>query len=84
MSECERKEIVDSLKFVWMTFYQDDFSFNEITTKIKKGVHLDHLLIIDSEDHARPEAKVLIAPSKCISSTIIRQRVYESFNNSKR
>lgn len=80
MTYLERSLILSSICTVSKVIPQDTF---DLPYKFLKGIYGDMITIFDSEEHAREGADVLIPKTPGISSTIIRQRIYESFNNSQ-
>lgn len=76
MNQEQRKEIVLNLKSVDNAMFQDsfEFSFQIIST----------CTIFDSEEHKRPGAIFYIPRTEGISSSQIKEKIYENINNRKR
>ena len=81
----DRCEIVSSIKYVHKVVPQHRFSFTNCTWLTAfKALQGNEFIIFDNERHSREMADVLIPYMKCVSSTLIRRRIYENFNHSKR
>lgn len=73
----ERKEVLESIRWVAHVIPQDDFEYGHSVMSIKSFWKED-FIIFDSEEHKREGADVIVPRTQGISSTNIKRRVYEN------
>lgn len=85
MKQNDRRKIIDSLKPVYKTIFQDSFEFPRHVIRLKK-LHGKNFIIFDSKEHCRKFADIVIPRTQGISSTLFKKRIklvekkYESHN----
>ena len=78
----QRAEIIKSLKLVHKVIPQNNFEFVKCTQlMVMKGVYEKDFIIFDCSDHRREGADICFPYTKGISSSLIKQRIYENLNN---
>ena len=80
MNQLERKEIVESIKYVHVCHYQDEFEFNHTIDRMKL-FHKEEFVIFCNDEHNRKGADVIIPKIKGISSTLFKEIINANIDN---
>lgn len=86
MNQFQRAEVVKSLKFVYNVVFQGTYHFGH-TILLAKNYWTGEFIILDSDEHSREGADIIIPGGiqrkQGISSTLIRNRLYENTDSSE-